>query len=195
LLPVGQVQSLYNSFFACAPNGIATGSGDIYFYSTNRVQFTTMNFTKCSSAAAGSVFKTQRNLDISWACSYFTVVRCSGATGLDCTYGTPRSVSFSNFYSNSLKVLRGDNCGILLDRCIFFGNWPDLTQSSDSGSASHRFRSSFCVFFSEFLLVSFETASLTVSISPSLSWILIQTVTIAVTLSVDANNKTTSIAS
>jgi hypothetical protein len=84
---------------------------------------------------------------------------------------------------------------MLLDCCIFFGNWPDLTQISGSGSAGQRFRGSFCVFSGDCLSGSFWTASLTASMSSSLSWTLIQTVTLAVTPSVDANNKTTGTAS
>jgi hypothetical protein len=106
--------------------------------------FRSLNITCGQATESGSVLG-------SWefSCLYFTVLNCSGVTGIDSEMETGAEISTSNFYGNQFQaggLLFARRCAMALTRCIFRDNVAILAVAPSVGDATRMFRLTDCIF-------------------------------------------------
>jgi hypothetical protein len=133
------------------------GDGVVALDRSTNATVESLNFTMCLSRSGCAIHAIEaRSGQCSPNClpsvlssSFLTVVSCTGTTGLNFSVSRTPTISYSNFYNNSITaaVIVAPRAGILIANCIFNGNYArDVNWSLSSLTGTIVIRE--CVFSS-----------------------------------------------
>jgi hypothetical protein len=118
------------SIHSCAPATVAADAGQqavIYLESDMTGIFRTINVTRGLARTSGSVMQTM-SVSARFSAAYFTVLNCTGTSGILSLLEERPTISTSNFYGNlypvgstteGFHVLRCQKWGMAVTDCIF----------------------------------------------------------------------------